>query len=632
MSADKNIPPSSLTAESAYLFRHALLRDAAYQLQLPADRARLHGLALSVLERVLAGPTGEVPDSFAGEMSIHAGAAARDADLPPSRREVLLNKEFRYLCRAAQYARAGDNFVLAQALLARAVAHSSVSPERRQELRAEHAQMLRVVGLLADAQIICESLLSASGDINDALRARVLATLGLTYGDLGRPADSLECLDKSVHLHEANQDWDSAATCLNDLATRHQAVGNAAQALECYERALETGRRLGRPLIIRNALSGKAIYLQRSGNSREAESLVREALAIAAQSGAANIGRELTVLFMILHATGRTDEAQKCMRRAIEIHRRSGNRSSEAVALSNLANIELQHGKLDAAEAQYRASGAIHAEIGNRRSLGMVMAQLAAVASGRERVDEAISLTLEAVAHARKCRAVDVEKLAVDNLGILCLKQGRYTAAEQCYRVAFDVATRAGDTVFARCVEAQLAVLELLKGRYTVARDMALRAANEISAERHMTWRVTDVLPAQVHVHCPGWIGAGDVRNSAEDVAAGLAAAAEMRRLAEQADLLSDQPTMALLQMCEEHAAAAAQALAQGDWPLIFRGYRPSDLDQASRAAILQLLAEREPQTLAAMRDEFPELLEALRAGTTGKAAPDWRSEIKLPD
>ena len=35
------------SAESAYLFRHALLREAAYQLQLPTDRARLHALALA---------------------------------------------------------------------------------------------------------------------------------------------------------------------------------------------------------------------------------------------------------------------------------------------------------------------------------------------------------------------------------------------------------------------------------------------------------------------------------------------------------------------------------------------------------------------------------------------------------
>ena len=38
----------SLKAEQIYFFRHALLRDAAYQLQLPGDRARLHGLAFAM--------------------------------------------------------------------------------------------------------------------------------------------------------------------------------------------------------------------------------------------------------------------------------------------------------------------------------------------------------------------------------------------------------------------------------------------------------------------------------------------------------------------------------------------------------------------------------------------------------
>jgi WD40 repeat protein len=40
------------SAEQAYVFRHALLRAAAYQLQLPADRARLHRLAFDVTEQI----------------------------------------------------------------------------------------------------------------------------------------------------------------------------------------------------------------------------------------------------------------------------------------------------------------------------------------------------------------------------------------------------------------------------------------------------------------------------------------------------------------------------------------------------------------------------------------------------
>jgi tetratricopeptide (TPR) repeat protein len=41
-----------MDAEDAYLFRHAVVRDAAYDLQLPSERAVLHGLALDVLEAV----------------------------------------------------------------------------------------------------------------------------------------------------------------------------------------------------------------------------------------------------------------------------------------------------------------------------------------------------------------------------------------------------------------------------------------------------------------------------------------------------------------------------------------------------------------------------------------------------
>lgn len=86
-----------MNAESAYLFRHALLRDAAYQLQLPSDRARLHGLAFAILEDLAGGirpvalgppPSQLEPhptDPFAEELAAHArisGIHAREAERP----------------------------------------------------------------------------------------------------------------------------------------------------------------------------------------------------------------------------------------------------------------------------------------------------------------------------------------------------------------------------------------------------------------------------------------------------------------------------------------------------------------------------------------------------------------------
>ncbi|KAF0246286.1 MAG: hypothetical protein FD180_774, partial [Planctomycetota bacterium] len=53
--------PGMNSAETAYLFRHALMRDAAYQLQLPGDRARLHGLAFALIEGFCGGRPPEPP-------------------------------------------------------------------------------------------------------------------------------------------------------------------------------------------------------------------------------------------------------------------------------------------------------------------------------------------------------------------------------------------------------------------------------------------------------------------------------------------------------------------------------------------------------------------------------------------
>lgn len=56
-------PESELQAgaEQAYLFRHAVSRDAAYELQLPADRERLHGLAFHAMEDLYGGGAPAMP-------------------------------------------------------------------------------------------------------------------------------------------------------------------------------------------------------------------------------------------------------------------------------------------------------------------------------------------------------------------------------------------------------------------------------------------------------------------------------------------------------------------------------------------------------------------------------------------
>lgn len=96
-------------AEIAYLFRHVLLRDAAYEMQLPSDRAKLHELAFHLIEQAFGGRPPEPPpldshnsrhfpghstDVVAAELAAHALLAG----------DELAGLHARYMRRAAEHA------------------------------------------------------------------------------------------------------------------------------------------------------------------------------------------------------------------------------------------------------------------------------------------------------------------------------------------------------------------------------------------------------------------------------------------------------------------------------------------------------------------------------------------------
>ena len=93
-----------MDAEIAYVFRHALVREAAYELQPPGDRAVLHALVIEIVEAALASDD-PLLDAWALELADHARAAQafrRTANL--ALLKALADKEVGYLARAQKHA------------------------------------------------------------------------------------------------------------------------------------------------------------------------------------------------------------------------------------------------------------------------------------------------------------------------------------------------------------------------------------------------------------------------------------------------------------------------------------------------------------------------------------------------
>lgn len=394
-------PPPVLAppqAELTFLFRHAVLRDAAYQLQLPGDRARLHRLAFELIEAKCGGrpPAGAplaygtreswVPhasDPFALELATHAALA------DPAPRGALHDAERLYLHRGAQLAERAYRLDAARAAWLRLAGLSSGAERAQAVGKAGHAASL------AGRHTVAEPLYSqalgefrALGDAHSV--GRVLASLSLLFKETGRVADSGRAAAEACDIFRACGDRRLEGILLGHQGELLRIAGKPQEAEELLTEALDRHREFG--LRAEEAATMAVIAGIRSAQGRreEAERLVQAALAIHREVGdRRSEANTLDMTARICMEAGRVEESVANFRAALELHRASGNRRAEALALSALADVGAAAGRAGEAEALYRQAIEIAREIGNRRSAGASLCGLATLCVQRGRLLDA---------------------------------------------------------------------------------------------------------------------------------------------------------------------------------------------------------------------------------------------------
>ena len=181
-------PVSQISAEQAYLFRHSVLRDAAYQLQMPGARARLHALALLILEDVIAALPRATQDALAFELCSHA----QQAQLGLEREDRGLREaELSYRQRAAEHASRMFQHALAARLFDQLAASADLAPDNRCEALRRAGIELMQSGATSEGEArLRRAVEMAQGIAHAKLHARTLSSLaeGLRLG--GRMAEA----------------------------------------------------------------------------------------------------------------------------------------------------------------------------------------------------------------------------------------------------------------------------------------------------------------------------------------------------------------------------------------------------------------------------------------------------------
>ena len=417
-------------AESAYLFRHALLRDAAYQLQLPGDRARLHGLAFAILQDICNGPPPEPSrlgdskgapfsphpaDPFAEDLAAHARAALPAA----GDGRALAAAEALYLHRAAEFA--------------------------SQQYRHQAAERCWV---------------RHAALVEGARRGESLRRAGEATLTQGRPGEAEARFEEARALFRAVGEPGLEGCAVADLASMFQETGRCAEAELAYRQALALHRASGNRHSEGVALGNLANVWQTSGRADEAEGAYEQALAIARElrdpnSEAVALGN----LALVHHTRGRLDQAERTYEAALALHRQVGDRPFEGIVLGNLAVFYQITGRLPEAERAYGQALGIQREVGNRRWIGLVLGNLACLWRDTGQLDRAEAAFLEALETHRQ------------------VGDRRFEGAHECER-ALNLVYQARNAEALLAWRHGRALLESLRDRYQIERlDAAMRAA-----------------------------------------------------------------------------------------------------------------------------------------------------------
>ncbi|MCC6739530.1 MAG: tetratricopeptide repeat protein [Planctomycetia bacterium] len=377
-----------MSRETLYLFRHALLRDAAYQLQMPAERARLHAEAFAVIERLCGGrapepaavdavnPTPQAThptDPFAEELAAHARLGGGDPAL-----------QLRYLLRSV------------------AIAIRDYRNAAAQDL------WLRIAALVSGGQ-----------------RGIALRQAGLAAARRGRAPEAERLFVEAIRVLHGAGSRREEGNALGNLASLLRETGRLEEAERNLERSLLLLRGGGHRIQEAMMVANKANLCLELDHFEEAEVLLNEALAVFREAG--DLRSERTTrgnLANLYRRSGRHGEAEVLYAEVLAADRAAGDRRHEGVTLGNLATLYQATGRIAEAESALREALPLHSAAGNRRHEGASRCDLGLNLLRQGRRGEAVREWRDGIAILRELRDRKAAAGAVAEMRKACGEAG----------------------------------------------------------------------------------------------------------------------------------------------------------------------------------------------------------------
>jgi predicted ATPase/class 3 adenylate cyclase len=422
---------SALT-DTRYLFKHALMRDAAYDMQLRARLRSLHQSAGEAIEKTYA------PDLalYYADLTYHYSQTEN------------FEREVHYAKLAGE--QAADRFANTEAVTYLSRAFELTPETDAAERYALLIALDKVYNLQGQREAQADNLahLKKLTDViqDDQKRGQVAVCQARYTRSIGDSAAAITAAQVAIDLARQIKDLEIESQGLQNLGFVARNQGDYAQAREYFEQALRLYQEMGDRPGEAAALGNLGGICSVQGNYAQARTYQEQSLRLAREVGnRQGEGLSLNSLGNIRGRQGDYGQARTFYEQGLAIFREIGYREGEGLALQNLGNIALYQADYAAAETYLEQSLHIRCELGDQAKVGHLLISLGGVSYRQGNSDLARTYFEQALHISRKMDNPPGEAAALHNLGLIAIDESEYAQARNYFEQALHLCQQLGD-------------------------------------------------------------------------------------------------------------------------------------------------------------------------------------------
>ncbi len=414
--------------ELRYIFRHSLLREAVYSMQLTTRLQQLHRQIACAIKKLY---VDNIEERYV-DLAFHYEQAGEKEET------------IEYLGKAANYARA--NFQNQQALDLYERLIEKFANQDDQELTVNthinRAKVLEIVGRWDEAQSAYEQgqrIAKASRDI--VLLGRTNNHLGKLHTLKGDYEKAMNFLRIAAGLFESVDDIFGIARTHSNMGNLYFRTAHYQDALTYYDKSLNNGFSAAGTASAAETISHLGLTHMNLGNYSEAIRVVEEQIPRHQENqdtmGLASLHTNLGIIYF---ESGDYEKAKEHHYAGLELAKELGNKRLQAIGLGSLGSVFEREGDYEKAFEHFMKDLHICQELGDRQGIAVVEGLVGDINSVMGNFTKAIQHLDRSLSVSRELGYRKGVAKAVNTLGDIYFLQGQMDISLMYYDQAIEIA------------------------------------------------------------------------------------------------------------------------------------------------------------------------------------------------